>query len=195
MSVQSYGIRTFAREARLDALAEEVKALKRQIEAREKQNQVSLVCFSGDWDRLFAALTIAAGAMAMGTEVHLFFTFWAVSALRDTNQMHSNGKSFLQSMFGRMLPSGLGSARLSRFNLWGLGKLMMRRVMKQRGVDDINVLFDEVRDLGAHFHLCDTTAELFGLRSQELSVGEEVNQCGVATFLSRALTSKTVLFI
>lgn len=195
MCVQSYGIRTFAREARLDALAEEVKALRRQIEVREKENQVSLVCFSGEWDRLFAALTIAAGALAMGTEVHLFFTFWAVSALRDTDKMHSNGKSFLQSMFNRMLPSGLDRARLSRFNFCGLGKLMMRCVMKQQGVDDLNVLFDEVRDLGAHFHLCDTTAELFGLRRQELSVGDEVDQCGVATFLSRALKSKTVLFI
>ena len=195
MCVETYGMRTFTREARLSALAEEVQALRRQIEAQERTDQVSLVCFSGEWDRLFAALTIAAGALAMGTEVHLFFTFWAVSALRDTGQMRSDGKSFLQSMFSRMLPCGLTSARMSRFNFWGLGKLMMRRVMKQQGVDDLGVLFNEVRDLGAHFHLCDTTAELFGLQRHELSVSDEVDQCGVATFLSRALKSKTVLFI
>lgn len=195
MCVETYGIRLFEREARLSALADEVKALKRQIESLERTDQVSLVCFSGEWDRLFAALTIAAGALAMGTEVHLFFTFWAVSALRGDGRMHGNGKSFLQSLFTRMLPCGPDSGRLSRFNFWGLGKLVMRRVMKQQGVDDISVLYEEVRDLGAHFHLCDTTAELFGLQRQELNVGEEVDQCGVATFLSRALKSKTVLFI
>ena len=186
---------TSALETRLDDLQAEVKALKAQLEAQEVDNQLSIICFSGEWDRLFAALTISAGALAMGMEVHMFFTFWALGALRNAGQMDSNGKSSLQSMFNRILPYGPENAPLSRLNFGGLGKIMMKRVMKEKGVDDIDTLLEEVIELGAHFHLCDTTTELFGLQCHELSVGDQVDQCGVATFLSYALKSRMVLFI
>lgn len=191
-------------ETRLGALEQEVKRLESQLE-QDQKNQMSIICFSGEWDRLFATLTIAVGALAMGMEVHLFFTFWAVSALRAEGRMNGNGngsgngngksKSFLQSMFGRMLPIGPTRAPLSKFNYGGLGKLLMKRVMKQEGVEDIDVLFQEAKDLGAHFHLCETTAGLFGLECSELNIGESVDQCGVATFLYYAHRSKQVLFI
>jgi peroxiredoxin family protein len=57
------------------------------------------------------------------------------------------------------------------------------------------VLFQDVKELGAHFHVCDTTAELFGLQCTELSDIENMDRCGVATFLSFAQKSKMVLFI
>jgi peroxiredoxin family protein len=182
-------------EARLGALEAEVDRLREELASQRRKDQVSIVCFSGEWDRLFAALTIAAGALSMGTEVHLFFTFWAVSALRGAASQQSNGKTFLQSMFTRMLPCGPERARLSKFHFWGLGKRMMKRVMNQQGVDDIGVLFEEVKGLGGHFHLCDTTAGLFGLEPRELNAGEQLDRCGVATFLSYALDSKIVLMI
>ena len=181
-------------ETRLGALEQEVKRLESQL-LQDQKNQMSIICFSGEWDRLFATLTIAVGALAMGMEVHLFFTFWAVSALRAEGRTNGNGKSFLQSMFGRMLPIGPARAPLSKFNYGGLGKLLMKRVMKQEGVEDIDALFQEAKDLGAHFHLCETTAGLFGLECSELNIGESVDQCGVATFLYYAHRSKQVLFI
>ena len=182
-------------QARLSALEEEVATLRGGLKALSPESRISIICFSGEWDRLFAALTIAAGALAMGLEVHLFFTFWAVSALRSASRTEGNGQSFLQSMFAKILPRGLGSAPLSKFNFGGLGKTMIRRVMKKEGVDDIDVLYEDVKSLGAHFHLCDTTAGLFGLRCADLIVRENVDQCGAATFLSHAMKSKTVLFI
>ena len=188
---------TVTLEARLRALEEEVGALRAQLKPPEREEQISIMCFSGEWDRLFAALTIAAGALAMGSEVHLFLTFWGVSALRPTGPENGNGggESFLQSVFSRILPRGLGGAPLSRFNFGGLGKAMIRRVMRAEGVDDIDVLYEEVKDLGAHFHICNTTADLFGLQCWESTAEERVDQCGVATFLSHALKSKMVLFI
>jgi peroxiredoxin family protein len=182
-------------EARLHGLEADVKELRAQLERQPREDKVSIICFSGEWDRLFAALSIASGALAMGMEAHLFFTFWAVSALRCDGKVNGNGQSFLQSMFGRMLPCGPGRAPLSRFNFGGLGKALMRRVMKEEGVEDIDVLFDEVKELGAHIHLCDTTSTLFGLECHELNGGENVDHCGVATFLSLALKAKVVLFI
>jgi peroxiredoxin family protein len=181
-------------ETRLVELESEVRSLREQLD-QQIEERVSIICFSGEWDRLFAALSIASGALAMGAETHLFFTFWGVSALRCNDREDRNGKSLLQSMFGRLLPCGAGRAPLSKYNFGGFGKMLMRRIMKHEGVEDIDALFEEVKELGAQIHLCDTTSGLFGLSCQELDAGDSLDQCGVATFLSLALKSKVVLFI
>ena len=82
------------------SLEERILALEKQIDELKKggDNSVSLICFSGEWDKLFAALTIGCGALAMGSEVHLFFTFWAVTALRQDKEESSEGKSTLQNI-------------------------------------------------------------------------------------------------
>jgi len=182
-------------EERLAALEAEVVRLRLEVAEKHPDKQVSLILFSGEWDRLFAGLTIASGALAMGYEVHLFFTFWAVSALRQKGQSSSDGKEFSQSMLGSMLPEGPAGAKLSHLNFMGLGKVMMRRLMKKHGVMDIDLLLKEVKELGAHLHLCETSSGLFGLQSSELADGEALDKCGVATFLSLAFKSRMVLFI
>ncbi|MBT4511662.1 MAG: NADH dehydrogenase FAD-containing subunit [Chloroflexi bacterium] len=179
----------------LHSLSEEVAALKKQVKDQQQENSVNVICFSGEWDRLFASLTIAGSALAMGMQVHLFFTFWAVSALRGDGSVKGSEKSFLQTMFGRMLPSGPGKAPLSKFNFGGLGKCLMRRIMKQNNIEDIDVLFQEVVDLGAQIHVCETSSILFGLGCDELINGDQIDRCGAATFLSQALKSRMTLFI
>ncbi len=182
-------------EERVQALEAEITRLKTKLRGGLQGNTVSIICFSGEWDRLFAALTIASGALAMGKEVHLFFTFWGISALRRRASTNGRKKTLPQTLLGRILPCGPGKARLSRLNCFGFGKIMMKQVMKKTGVEDIDILFQEVENLGAHFHICDTTAELFGLRCTELADLKNMDQCGVATFLSYAQKSQIVLFI
>ena len=41
-----------------------------------------MVVFSGDLDKLIAAFIIGNGALSMGEEVSIFFTFWGLNALR-----------------------------------------------------------------------------------------------------------------
>ena len=53
--------------------------LKSQVEALNKksaENKLSMIVFSGDLDKVLAAFVIATGAVAMGMEVVMFFTFW-----------------------------------------------------------------------------------------------------------------------
>ena len=42
----------------------------------------TIILFSGDFDKVMAALIIANGAAAMGDDVTMFFTFWGLNALR-----------------------------------------------------------------------------------------------------------------
>jgi peroxiredoxin family protein len=182
-------------ESRVHELETVIGDLKGQISAIQGEDKVSIICFSGEWDKLFAALTLASGSLAMGKEVHLFFTFWAVAALRRKECLETTNKTRLQSMFNKMLPCGPTGAPLSKLHFGGLGKIMMRRVMKQKGIDDIDRLYSDVKELGGIIHLCDNTTELFGLDCKELDTGENSSLCGVATFLGHAFKSKMVLFI
>ncbi len=76
-----------------------------------------------------------------------------------------------------------------------MGKVMMGKLMKEKGVDNIQVLMEQARELGVQFHLCDTSLSLFGWENEELLDGEDSDWCGVATFLSWAEKSKIVLFV
>lgn len=156
---------------RVQALEARVQELQQQLDKRSQADRVCLVCFSGDWDRLFAALTIANGALALGQEVHIFFTFWAVAALRSETGTRqgdstSNGqKNSIQKMMAAMLPRGMSEARLSRMNMMGLSKIMLKKLMTKNNIDDIDnidVLMKEAKDLDIHIHFCETSAGLFG---------------------------------
>ncbi|MDQ7823430.1 MAG: DsrE/DsrF/DrsH-like family protein [Candidatus Eremiobacteraeota bacterium] len=181
------------------ALEERIKRLEEQVAHLQKggapEDRVSLVCFSGEWDRLFAAFTIANGALALGQEVHIFFTFWAVSALRKEGATAPAGKSLIQQMLSMMLPGHVGTVPLSKMHFGGMGKAMLGMLMKEKGVDDLGTLMKQAKEMGAHFHLCETSSGLFGLDCKELVDSDTLNTCGVATFLSLALKSRIVLFI
>lgn len=184
-------------EQRISTVERQLEDLANRIEARLPANRVCLICFSGDWDRLFAALTIAHGALALGQEVHLFFTFWGVSALRSEGDEECEGPppDLPRRLLQRMLPRGPLGTRLSRMHFLGLGRSMMKRLMRQHGVDDVDVLLREVRELGGKVHLCETSALLLGIRKEELVHHETIDRCGIATFMNLALRSRLVLFV
>jgi peroxiredoxin family protein len=182
-------------KVQLEELRNEVTQLRKKVDDNVQNDDVNIICFSGDWDRLYAALTIASGALALGKNVHLFFTFWAVSALERGDQVASPDKTILQKMFSWMLPCGPLKAPLSKMNMLGLGKMCVKQVMKQTGIEDIDVLYRDVVDLGAEIHVCETSTLLFGIKCEELADHENIDRCGVTTFMTNALKSKMTLFI
>lgn len=182
-------------DTRIDSLEQQIQGLQKQLDSQKTDNKINIICFSREWDRLFAALSIASGALALGNEVHLFFTFWAVSALRDPDKKGNKDRAFLQKVFGKMMPSGFGSAPISNCQTMGIGKFFLKKLLKKKGIDDIDILFKEVMELGAELHVCETSTVMFGVDCEELQEGDKVNLCGVTTFLSHALKSKMTLFI
>ena len=180
---------------RLAQLEEEVGALRRRLEKASRKDSVSIVCFSDSWDKLFAAFTIANGALAMGQEVHMFFTFWGATAIRKCGAKPAQGKNWMQRMVGKMLPRHIDDTPLSKLHFFGLGKLMMSRLMKRKGVENLPSLVERARELGVHFHCCDTSLQLFGWKNEELVDGDASHWCGVSTFLAEALNGKITLFI
>ena len=104
-------------------LETQFEELKSQVDALSKKtvdNKLSMVVFSGDLDKVLAAFVIATGAVAMGMDVVMFFTFWGTPVLRDKKKS-VGGKDVMGKMFGAMLPTGTGDVKLSNMNMGGHG--------------------------------------------------------------------------
>ena len=74
----------------MERLEQRIKEIEEQLEDIKRnmpQDQLSMVVFSGDLDRMLAAFIMAAGAAAMYERVVMFFTFWGIPAMRDIKSM------------------------------------------------------------------------------------------------------------
>ena len=154
--------------------------------------KVSFVVFDGDLDKLIAAFIIANGALAMGEEVSMFFTFWGLNALRRNNPPKRH-RSALDAMFGKMMPQGAEKLTLSQMHMMGAGTAMIKGVMKKNGVHSLPELIASAQASGARIIGCTMTMDLLGIAESDLIDGVELG--GVATFLGEASESTTTLFI
>lgn len=158
------------------------------------QNKLSMVVFSGDLDRLLASFIIATGAVAMGMEVVMFFTFWATPALRDKKKK-GKGKDLFGKMFGFMLPKGPSKVTLSKMNMGGMGTGMMKYLMKKKNVQSLDEMIALAAELGVKIYVCEMSMDLMGFKPEEMIDYPDIQFVGVAKFLEEAGSSKIQLFI
>ncbi|MCS5695585.1 DsrE/DsrF/DrsH-like family protein [Desulfofundulus thermocisternus] len=152
----------------------------------------TIIVFSGDLDRVMAAFIIANGAVAMGDEVTMFFTFWGLNVLRKPEKVKVK-KSFLHALFGWMMPRGADRLGISKMNFGGLGARMMKIVMRQQNVTPLTELIAAAREQGIKMIACTMSMDVMGIRKEELIDGLEF--AGVATYLAEADEANVNLFI
>jgi len=156
-------------------------------------NDATLVVFSGELDKAMAAFVMANGAVAMGGQATLFFTFWGLNVLRKDPAPVVEGKTFMDKMFGWMLPRGPGKLPLSNMHMAGAGTRMMKDRMAAKNLPNLPGLMEEARKGGVRMVACTMSMEAMGIREEELIDGVELG--GVADFLGRSGQSGTNLFI
>ena len=154
-------------------------------------NRATLVAFSGDMDKLMAAFIIATGAAAMGMEVSVYVTFWALTALKKKTCL--KGKDFTEKLMGLMLPAGPLHLGTSKMNMWGAGPAFFRYVMKKKHVTSLADLIALAQESGVRITVCQMSMDLLGITRDELIDGLHVG--GVSTYLADACEAKITLFI
>lgn len=137
-------------------------------------DKATIVVHSGDYDKVYSALIIGTGALSMGMEASLYFTFWGLQRLKK---------------------DGLERGPLSKMHMLGLGKWMIRRRMRQANVAKLEKLIQDFRELGGKIIACEMTMEIMGVKKEDLREDWIDEYGAVGAYVQEAKDSKITLFI
>jgi len=163
-----------------------------EIKLDPNTKKLSLIGFSGDFDKLVAVFTLATGAAAVGYEVNVFFTFWGLDSIKIKQGRSPVGKGFLPKVFGVFM-GGLKSAPVSRLNFGGISPKIFRYLMRKNNVATLEELVEAAKLLNVNFYACEMAMHILGIQKSDL-IPEVKDVLGVATFLKIADGGQT-LFI
>ena len=136
--------------------------------------KATIVVHSGDMDKIYSALIIANGALSMGMEASLYFTFWGLERLKK---------------------GGLEKGTLSKMHFLGLGKWMIKNRMKKANVASLERLISDYKDLGGKIIACEMTMEIMGIEKEGLQQDLIDEYGAVGTYIQEARDSEITLFI
>jgi peroxiredoxin family protein len=174
----------------LDRTVQELRERVDKLEA--KNSNLTMVLFSGDFDKVMAAFIIANGALAMGKEVTMFVTFWGLDAIKKPT-MGTAGKNILEKMVTMMRPKGPAKLPTSKMNFGGIGPKLFHYMMGKKNVEPLSSLIDMSREFGLRIVACQMSMDVMGIKAEDLIDGVEFG--GVAVFLGEAYKSNTTLFV
>lgn len=137
-------------------------------------DKATIVVHGGDMDKLYSALIISVGALSMGMEASLYFTFWGLE---------------------RLIKGKLEGGTLSRMHMLGLGKWMVRRRMKAANVASLETLLRDFKELGGKIIACEMTMQIMGIKREDLRQDLIDEYGAVGTYIEEARNSKITLFI
>jgi len=149
--------------------------------------------FSGDMDKALAAFNLAIGGASIGMEVSMFFTFWGLNIIKK-NEGSIKSKGIMRKMLNFMNRGGAKRAGLSKFHMFGMGKWMMGKLMKNVKSPSVQELMVMAHQSGVKFIACTTTIGMMGL-GKEAFIPEVDSYAGVATYLADAKDGRINLFI
>jgi peroxiredoxin family protein len=144
------------------------------------KKKLSIIAFSGDFDRAVAIFTLASGAAAVGYEVNLFFTFWGYNIIKKKRGRAWLGQGILAKVFN-FLMGGRRNLPLSRLNFAGISPDLMTHMMKQQNVATLDELIDAAVALGVNFYACEMSKVIMGTKLEDFEHIKEL--LGVAKFL------------
>ena len=136
--------------------------------------KLTIVVHSGDMDKIYSALIIANGALSMGMEASLYFTFWGLQ---------------------RLQKGGLEKGPLSKLHMLGIGKSMIKQRMNKANVSSLERLMQDFKELGGKIIACEMTMEIMGIKKEDLREDLVTEYGAVGTYIQEARESTINLFI
>lgn len=155
--------------------------------------KATIIVFSGDLDKVLAAFNIATTAASMGMEVTMFFTFWGLNVIKK-QEGPTQSKGIMRKMLNLLNRGGAGRLKLSKFNMLGAGTSMMKKLMKEVRMPQVDELIPLAKELGVKLIACTTTMAVMGI-GKDAFIPEVDTFAGAATFVGEAKDSKINLFI
>ncbi|MBI9012631.1 MAG: DsrE/DsrF/DrsH-like family protein [Clostridiales bacterium] len=136
--------------------------------------KMTIIVHSGDMDKVYSALILGNGALAMGLEASIYFTFWGLLRLKK---------------------NGLNKGPLSKMNFFGLGRLMIKHRMKKANVASLDRLIRDFKELGGKIIACEMTMEIMGVSRADLMEDIIDDYGAVGTYIQESKNASITLFI
>ncbi len=155
--------------------------------------KMTLIVFSGEMDKAMAAFNLAIGGASMGLEVSMFFTFWGLNVIKK-NEGPIRSKGVMRKMLNFMNRGGASRLGLSRFHMFGMGKWMMGRLMKDTRSPTVQEMITMAHEAGVKFIACTNSMGTMGI-GKEAFIPEVDSYAGVAAYLADARDGRVNLFI
>lgn len=140
-------------------------------------DSLSIIVYSGEFDKIHYALVTAAAAAASNRKATLFFTMWAGRALERPG---SDGRPAWRS-----LPVSAGTEDAQA----------MDERFKTRGVADFETILEACVSLGVTFMVCEMGLKALDMDPDRLRPDVPVEKGGLVTFLADASGDGAMLFI
>jgi peroxiredoxin family protein len=157
------------------------------------KKKMSLLLFSGEYDKALAALILANTARTMDIDVRIFFAFWGLSLVRDPEKLKLADKSLYEKMFGIMTPRGPEDLPLSKMNFAGIGKKMLVEMMEDDNTPPLTAFLKGALNKDVKFYGCKLSMEIMGLMEEEMI--PELQIIEAKDYLADAMESDLQLFI
>jgi peroxiredoxin family protein len=158
-----------------------------------RQKTMSMVCWSGDLDRVWPVLILSTTAAASGFTVNVFFTFWGLRVLQ-RNDKRFTGQNWMQKSESVMDHGGTDHLHLGKMHMAGAGTMMIKKLAKKYNVASPTELLEMAKDLGVNLYPCQMTMELYGLTKEDFIDGLQTPM-GAASFIDMAADSDICMFI
>ena len=158
-----------------------------------KTKDLLIIDYSGDLEKVWAALILASTGGAMGVRTRVFVTFWGLQVfVKDSKRI--TGENWMQKMLSAMQRPGISHRKLSKMNFLGMGPWMMGRLARQYGVASPKELLEAAQALGVEFIPCQMTMDMFGLKPEDMIEGMS-EPVGAATVIGLMTDNSIPLFI
>ncbi|MGA2681704.1 MAG: DsrE/DsrF/DrsH-like family protein [Candidatus Bathyarchaeia archaeon] len=137
-----------------------------------EKKKLALIVHSGTLDKLYCAFILGSTATTMGWEVHLYFTFWGLTAI----------------VKGAMEKAGLPGDYKQMEN-------QMRERLKQMKYPTPYELLKRMKESGlVKIYACTPTMQMFNIKKEEL-IPEVDQMAGASTFLDVAADADVTLLV
>lgn len=129
-----------------------------------------ILLVSGELDKAILAFEVAAGFQAMGMEMSMWFVLYGANCLRRPRSIFSPSKWLsplcggpgrvpetdiaLQRVVRGLNHDGARHLPLSQLNYGGVGSWIMRRIMRRKGIMQLEELIVSAQDIGVRFTIC-----------------------------------------
>jgi peroxiredoxin family protein len=163
-------------------------------QAASNQKSMSLIVTKGSLDWAYPPFVLATTAAAMGLDVTMFFTFYGLPLLLKKLDLEvtplGNAAMKMPVMGMHMaMPNAVGM--LPGVN--AAATLMMKNLIKKKGVASIEELRDLAVESDVKLIACQMTMDLFEYDKNDMIEG--VTLGGAATYIEKALAANINLFI